>query len=39
MRHRLEEATSLAAAAVADRFGETDIDGLIRAFVITAVKP
>ena len=36
---RLEEATGIAAAFVADRFGETDIDGKIRAFVITAVKP
>ena len=36
---RLEEATSVAAAAIAARFGETDIDGEIRAHVITAVRP
>jgi SAM-dependent methyltransferase len=36
---RLEETTSFAAAAIAERFGETDIDGMIRAFVIAAVKP
>ncbi len=36
---RLDEVTSIAAAAVGDRFGTTDIDGLIRAHVITAVKP
>ena len=36
---RLEEATAVAAAAVAARFGQTDIDGEIRAHVITAVRP
>jgi SAM-dependent methyltransferase len=36
---RLEEVTSIAAAAVGDRFGSSDIDGLIRAYVIAAVKP
>jgi SAM-dependent methyltransferase len=36
---RLEEATAVAAAAIAARFGTTDIDGLISAFVIAAVKP
>ena len=36
---RLEEVTSIAATAVGDRFGTTDIDGLIRAHVITVVKP
>ena len=35
---RLEEVTSIAAAAVGDRFGTTDIDGQIRAHVITVVK-
>jgi hypothetical protein len=35
---RLEEVTGLAAAAVGERFGTTDIDGLIRAHVITVVK-
>jgi SAM-dependent methyltransferase len=35
---RLEEVTSIAAAAVGERFGTTDIDGLIRAHVITVVK-
>ena len=32
----LGEATNVAAAAIAKRFGETDIDGIIRGFVITA---
>jgi SAM-dependent methyltransferase len=36
---RLEEATSVAAAAIARRFGPTDIDGKLRAYVITAEKP
>jgi SAM-dependent methyltransferase len=36
---RLNEATVVAATAIAARFGETDIDGLISAFVIAAVKP
>ena len=35
----LEEATSVAAAAIAARFGEADIDGQIRAHVITARRP
>jgi SAM-dependent methyltransferase len=35
---RLEEVTTIAAAAVGDRFGTTDIDGKIRAHVITVVK-
>jgi SAM-dependent methyltransferase len=34
----LEEATRLAAKVVADRFGETDIDGAMRAHVVTALK-
>ncbi len=33
---RLDEATAAAAAAIAARFGPTDVDGLIRAWVITA---
>jgi SAM-dependent methyltransferase len=36
---RLEEVTGIAAAAVGDRFGTTDVDGQIRAHVITVVKP
>ena len=36
---RLEEATSAAAAAIAQRFGPTDIDGKMRAYVITVNKP
>ena len=35
---RLMEATDVTAAAIAARFGETDIDGLIRAHVVTALK-
>jgi SAM-dependent methyltransferase len=34
----LEEATRLAAKLTADRFGETDIDGAMRAQVVTALK-
>jgi SAM-dependent methyltransferase len=34
----LEEATGVAAKLIGDRFGETDIDGAIRAHVITAYK-
>ena len=36
---RLEEATAAAAAAIAARFGKTDVDGKISAHVITATKP
>ena len=36
---RLSEATAVAATAVADRFGSTDVDGKIRGFVVTATKP
>jgi len=36
---RLGEATAVAAAAIAERFGATDIDGLVRGYVITATKP
>ncbi|MFV2038625.1 MAG: class I SAM-dependent methyltransferase [Acidimicrobiales bacterium] len=35
---RLDEATTAATAAVAARFGETDLDSLIRAYVVTATK-
>jgi SAM-dependent methyltransferase len=35
---RLEEATAAAADAIAARFGATDVDGKIRAYVVTAVK-
>jgi len=35
---RLMEATDVTATAIAARFGETDIDGLIRAHVVTALK-
>jgi hypothetical protein len=35
---RLEEATSVAAAAIAHRFGSTDIDAKIRAQVVTVRK-
>jgi ubiquinone/menaquinone biosynthesis C-methylase UbiE len=34
----LEEATRVAARLVADRFGEADIDGAMRAHVVTALK-
>jgi SAM-dependent methyltransferase len=34
----LEEATSVAAHLIGERFGETDIDGAIRAHVVTAFK-
>jgi len=30
--------TDVTATAIAARFGETDIDGLIRAHVVTALK-
>ena len=36
---RLAQATAAAAAAIGDRFGQSDIDGKIQAHVITAVKP
>ena len=36
---RLEEATSAAATAIAQRFGPADIDAKIRAYVITVDKP
>jgi SAM-dependent methyltransferase len=36
---RLQEATAAAAAAIAQRFGPTDIDGKLRAFVITVEAP
>jgi len=36
---RLNEATAVAATAIADRFGATDVDGKIRGFVATALKP
>ena len=32
----LDEVTSVAAEAIADRFGQTDVDGLIRGIVVTA---
>jgi SAM-dependent methyltransferase len=35
----LADATAAAAAAIGDRFGQTDIDGKIRAYVVTAAKP
>jgi hypothetical protein len=35
---RLAEATALAAAAIGQHFGPTDIDAKIRGFVITATK-
>jgi SAM-dependent methyltransferase len=35
---RLAEVTSSAAAAIADRFGPTHVDGLVRGFVVTAHK-
>jgi SAM-dependent methyltransferase len=35
----LAEATAVAAAAIEERFGETDVDGKIRGFVISATKP
>ena len=35
-RSSLAHVTSIAAAQIADRFGESDVDGLIRGFVITA---
>jgi SAM-dependent methyltransferase len=36
---RLAEATAAAAAAIGNRFGQSDIDGKMQAHVITAVKP
>ena len=36
---RLAEATEVAAAAIRQQFGPTDIDGKIRGYVITATKP
>lgn len=35
---RLDDATQVAATAIRDRFGPVDIDGRIRAYVITATK-
>jgi ubiquinone/menaquinone biosynthesis C-methylase UbiE len=35
----LEVATAVAARLIADRFGETDIDGAMRAHLVTAYKP
>jgi ubiquinone/menaquinone biosynthesis C-methylase UbiE len=35
----LEVATEVAAKLIADRFGETDIDGAMRAHIVTAQKP
>lgn len=35
----LERATAVAAAALADRFGPTDLDGRMRAFVVAATAP
>ncbi|HUP68442.1 MAG TPA: class I SAM-dependent methyltransferase [Acidimicrobiales bacterium] len=41
IRHpsRLAEATAVAAAAIEERFGKTDVDGKIRGLVISATKP
>ncbi len=36
---QLDHVTSTASRAIADRFGETDVDGLISGFVITAQNP
>ena len=36
---RLAEATAAAAAAIGDRFGQSDVDGKIQAHVIIVVKP
>jgi SAM-dependent methyltransferase len=36
---RLAEATAVAAAAIEERFGKTDVDGKIRGLVISATKP
>jgi SAM-dependent methyltransferase len=36
---RLAEATAVAATAIEERFGKTDVDGKIRGFVISATKP
>jgi hypothetical protein len=36
---RLDEATAVAAAAIEERFGKTDVDGKIRGLVISATKP
>jgi SAM-dependent methyltransferase len=36
---RLSEATKVAAAAIEERFGKTDVDGKIQAIVISATKP
>ena len=36
---RLAEATALAAAAIEQRFGSSDLDAKIRGYVITATKP
>jgi SAM-dependent methyltransferase len=36
---RLAEATEVAAAAIEERFGKTDVDGKIRALIISATKP
>ncbi len=36
---RLAEATTVAAAALEEHFGKTDVDGRIQAIVVSAVKP
>jgi hypothetical protein len=36
---QLAHVTAVASAAVADRFGERDVDGLIRGFIVTADAP
>ena len=36
---QLDHVTSTASRAIADRFGETDVDGLISGFVVTAQNP
>jgi SAM-dependent methyltransferase len=36
---RLAEATAVAAAAIEERFGKTDVDGKIRGLVISATRP
>jgi SAM-dependent methyltransferase len=36
---RLGEATSVAAAAIEERFGSSEVDGKIRAYIISATKP
>jgi hypothetical protein len=36
---RLAEATAVAAPAIEERFGPTEVDGKIRGLVISATKP